>query len=345
MLHRLCLLGLLLSVVFAQESPDLSQDGEVHLRNIRQLTFGGENAEAYFSFDGTKLIFQSTRDALQCDQIFTMGLDGSGVRMVSTGKGKTTCSYFLPGDDRIVYASTHLAGPECPPRPDYSEGYVWPLDRYDIFVANADGSGTELLFGRPGYDAEATVSPRGDRIVFTSDMDGDLEIYSMAIDGSDVQRLTDREGYDGGPFFSPDGSMICYRAQELRDDDETDHYRDLLARNLVEPARLDIWVMDADGSNKRKLTDNNAANFCPFFHPSGEKLLFASNLADPRGRNFDLFMVDLEGGEPERVTFSPDFDGFPMFSPDGTQLVFASNRNAQERGETNVFIAEWVENP
>ncbi len=320
--------------------------GERRFSRLRQLTFSGENAEAYFSADGSRLIFQRRRAGeYECDQIFTVNVDGTDRRLVSTGLGRTTCSYFFPSGDRIVYSSTHLKGRECPPPPDYSRGYVWPLYDFDIFTAEADGSNPEVLFATPGYDAEATVSPDGSTIVFTSTRDGDLDIYSMDADGTNVRRLTDEPGYDGGPFFSPDGTKIVYRAHHPTSDQELADYRALLADNTVRPGVLDIYVMDADGSNKRRLTDNGAANFAPFFHPNGRQVIFASNLEDPDSRNFDLYLIGLDGTGLERVTTDPTFDSFPMFTPDGRHLVFGSNRRESEPGNTNVFIADWVEAP
>jgi TolB protein len=316
---------------------------EKHLRNLRQLTSGGENAEAYFSFDGKKLIFQSTRDGWLCDQIYTMNTDGSGAQRVSTGKGRTTCGYFLKDGKSFLYSSTHLGSPECPPKPDYSRGYVWPIDKnFDIFLSDFKGKLIRLT-DTPGYDAEATVSPDGKKIVFTSVRDGDLELYSMNVDGTGVQRLTHRVGYDGGAFFSPDGRKIVYRGSYPADEKAEAHYKALLAENLVEPRQLDLYVMNADGSNPVRVTNNHAANFCPFFHPDGKRIIFASNVGDPKGRNFDLYIVNLDGTGMEQITFNETFDGFPMFSPDGKRLVFASNRNGSQPGETNVFIAEWQE--
>lgn len=327
-----------------EPNPDLWIEGESHLANIRQLTFGGQNAEAYWSQDGRHLIFQSTRPPFDCDQIFIMRADGADVRMVSTGLGRTTCPYFLPGD-RILYASTHEKNEECPAEPDLSQGYVWALYKdYDIYTADLDGSNIRRLTDSPGYDAEATVSRQGDRIVFTSVRDGDLEIYTMAIDGSDVRRITNEPGYDGGAFFSHDGTKLVWRANRPTGEALQD-YRQLLADGLVRPSQLDIYVADTDGSNVVRLTDNGAANFAPYFHPSDRKVIFASNVNDPRGRNFDLYMVNLDGSGLERITFYEEFDGFPMFSPDGRYLVWASNRNGSVPGETNLFIAEWREQP
>jgi len=317
---------------------------EVHFGELRMLTDGGENAEAYFSFGGDKLIFQSTRGDYPCDRIFTMNLDGSDVRMVSTGTGRTTCAYFYPDDDWILYASTHGAGPECPPVPDHSRGYVWPIyPSYDIYRARPDGSEVSNLTDAPGYDAEATISPLGDRIVFTSTRNGDLDIYSMNLDGSDVVQLTDSIGYDGGPFYSPDGTKIVYRARHPSDPDEIADYQALLAEGLIRPSKLEIMVMDSDGSNKRQITDLGAAAFAPFFLPSGDRIIFSSNYGDPQGREFNLFMVDLDGGNLEQVTYTGGFDGFPMFAPDGSTFVFCSNRNNSAEGETNVFVTTWVE--
>lgn len=317
---------------------------EVHFGELTMLTDGGENAEAYFAFGSDQLIFQSTRDPYGCDQIFTMNLDGSDQQLVSTGTGRTTCAYFYPGDDRIVYASTHGGGPDCPPTPDHSRGYVWPIyDEYDIYVARADGSEVTNLTNSPGYDAEATVSPIGDRVVFTSMRDGDLDIYSMNLDGSDVVRLTDSIGYDGGPFYSPDGSKIIYRARHPEDPEEIADYQALLAEGLIRPSKLEIWVMDADGGNKRRITDLGVASFAPFFNPAGDRIIFSTNYGDPSGREFELYMVDLDGENLEQITFTGGFDGFPMFAPDGETFVFCSNRNNTSPGETNVFVTKWME--
>jgi Tol biopolymer transport system component len=321
---------------------------EKHFAKVRQLTREGENsAEAYFSFEKQpqRLIFQSTRDQFQCDQIFTLDLNSDAPpKLVSTGKGRTTCAYFFKDGKHILFASTHLGGEACPPSPDYSRGYVWALyPEYDIFVAKDDGSDLRQLTNTPGYDAEATVSPDGKKIVFTSLRDGDLDIYTMNIDGTDVRRLTNTPGYDGGPFFSPDGKQIVYRASHPQAPQELADYQTLLKENLIRPSQLEIFVMNADGSNQRQITSLGAASFAPFFHPDGKRIIFASNYADPKRRNFDLYLIDAGGGNPERITYCEDFDGFPMFSPDGKKLVFCSNRNAAAPRQTNVFIADWVE--
>ena len=317
---------------------------EKHLRNITQLTFGGENAEAYFSADGRRLIFQSTRENHGCDQIYTMNVDGSNVKLVSTGTGRTTCSYFFPNLGRILYSSTHLGSKDCPPRPDFSQGYVWAIyPTYDIFIARPNGSELKQLTQTPGYDAEATISTSGKKIVFTSTRDGDLDIYSMDANGRNVRRLTNEIGYDGGPFYSRDGKQIVYRAYHPQSEKDKGDYQSLLKANLIRPTTLELWIMNADGSNKRQITRNGKANFAPYFFPNGKRIIFASNMDDPKGRNFDLYTINVDGSGLERITDNDTFDGFPMFSPDGKKLVFASNRNAKERGETNVFIADWVE--
>ena len=326
----------------SREASLLLPEEQRHLSNLRQLTFGGENAEAYFSFDGQHLSFQSSKDR-PCDQIYTMRIDGSEQRMISSGEGRTTCAHYMPDGQSIVYASTHLAGPECPPVPGMEQGYVWPIyDSYDIFRVGVDGSGLTRLTSTHGYDAEATVSKDG-RIVFTSVRDGDMEIYSMNGDGSDVRRLTNLPGPDGGPFFSADGSKIVFRGRHPEPGTELDEYFSLLKQGIWRPTALEVFVMDADGSNLRQVTNTGAgANWAPFFAPDGERIIYASNAANPRGNNFDLFLVNVDGSGVEQVTFGETFDGFPMFSPDGTKLVFASNRAAAAEGDTNVFIADWT---
>ena len=325
-------------------SQSTSLPNEKHLANLKQLTFGGENAEAYFSSDGKQLIFQSTRDGRGCDQIYTMNIDGSNVKMISNGKGRTTCSYFFPGGKRVLYSSTFLADKECPPRPDFSKGYVWAVyPGFDIFTAKPDGSDLRQLTKTPGYDAETTITLDGKKLVFTSTRNGDLDIYTMNADGTNVRQLTNELGYDGGPFWSYDGKQIVYRAYHPETEAQKADYTSLLKQNLIRPTTLEIWVMNADGSNKRQVTRNGKANFGPYFFPDGKRIIFASNMDDPKGRNFDLYKVNVDGTGLERITFNDTFDGFPMFSPDGKKLVFASNRNAAKQGDTNVFIADWVE--
>lgn len=316
--------------------------GERHLANLTQLTFGGENAEAYFSSDGARLIFQSHRPPeTSCDQMFTMKIDGTDVKRVSTGAGRVTCGYFFPDGKHILYASTHLGGRACPPEPSMARGYVWPVyPSYDIFRARPDGSDLERLTSADGYDAEATIGPDG-RVVFTSVRDGDMEIYSMKGDGTDVRRLTHRPGPDGGPFYSRDGKQIVFRGRPSEGAELAD-YTSLLKDGLWRPTTLEIYVMNADGSNVRQVTRLGKASFAPYFTPDGRRIIFASNSHDPKGRDFDLYLVNVDGTGLERVTWNPTFDSFPMFSPDGKKLVFASNRNAAKEGNTNIFIADWV---
>jgi Tol biopolymer transport system component len=337
--------SLALFLIVAQSVAVPAESGEVHLRNVRQLTFGGQNAEAYYSASGRLLIFQRQGPDEQCDQMYVMNAAGGALHRVSSGRGRTTCGYFYDRDRRIFYSSTEHAGPACPPRPDYSQGYVWALYDYDIYTADQDGSHARRLTTNPGYDAEATLSPDGRTIVFTSLSNGDLDIYTMGVDGSHLKRLTTTLGYDGGPFFSHDGRLIVYRAYHPATAADSAGYRDLLAQRLVRPTRMDIWVMNADGSDQRQVTRLDGASFAPYFHPDDRRIIFASNTRNPTSRDFDLYLVNLDGSGLERVTTSPEFDAFPMFSPDGTKLVWASNRHGSAPHETNIFVADWVERP
>ncbi len=319
---------------------------EIHLRNIKQLTNGGENAEAYFSADGKQIIFQSTREPYKCDQEFIMNADGSNVKLASTGQGRTTCGYFTPDGKRFIYASTHLGSRDCPPVADRTEGYVWAIyPSFDIFSVNLDGSDMKRLTTTPGYDAEGTISPDGKKILFTSARDGDLELYDMNLDGTNQRRLTHDLGYDGGGWHSQDSQWIVWRANRPKTPAEVKRYKDLFAKDLVMPAKMELFVMKADGTQQKQITFNGAANFAPYFVPDGKRIIFASNMNDPRGGNFDLFIINRDGTGQQQITFDENFDGFAMFSPDGKKLVWESDRNSPTPGSTNVFIADWVENP
>ncbi len=334
-----------LFAVRAQEPPSLpaSESRELHLTNVKQLTFGGQNAEAYFSYDGAKIIFQSTRPPYRCDQIFSMNVDGGGVKLLNSGNGRTTCGFFFPNGKRFIYASTHLAGDACPPAPDRSQGYVWPIyPSYEIFSANLDGTGLKRLTKTPGYDAEATISPNGKKIVFTSMRSGDLDIYTMNADGSGIKKLTNEKGYDGGPFFSWDGKTIVYRAYHPKKMDELKEYASLLKQNLIKPTRAEIFTMSADGSHKRQITSNGAANWAPFLLPNNRQIIFSSNLHDAERRSFSLYLINVDGTGLERITYGARFDSFPMLSRDGKKLLFASTRNTNEAREFNIFIADWI---
>ncbi|MBI3666028.1 MAG: PD40 domain-containing protein [Acidobacteria bacterium] len=325
---------LLAFAALAQESP--------YLANIRQLTFGGQNAESYFSPDGKRLIFQSTRDGAKCDQIYIMNTDGSGVRMVSTGKGRTTCGYFLPDNKHILYASTHETGAECPPSPDRSRGYVWAVyPSYDLYVATDTGQIVRRLTDQPGYDAEATVNWKTGKIVYTSLASGDLDLWSMNLDGAGHLQLTRDVGYDGGPVYSRDGKKIVWRGNHPSTPAAIETYKKLLADNLTTPMKMELYVADSDGSHARQITNFGCASFAPAFTPDGKRILFASNKNNCDGRKFELFLVDADGSNLEQVTFFNGFTSFPEFSPDGRQLVFTSDLNAKERYEFNVFIADW----
>jgi TolB protein len=331
----------------AKQLPDSFIDKrERHLKNVRQLTFEGENAEAYFSPDEKHLSFQARgKGEGVCDQIYTMTLDGKNVKRISTGYGRTTCSYYLPSGDNILFSSTHESyDGKCPPEPDKSKGYVWPLyTGYDIHIADTNGK----LIGRLTqdtvyYDAETTISPKGDRMVLTSTRSGDIDLYSCNIDGSDPKQLTKEEGYDGGAFFSLDGKKIVYRASHPKGE-ALEEYKELLKQGFIKPSALEIMVMEADGSDKKEVTHNGKANFCPFFFPSGKRIIFASNMDDPKSREFDLYAIDNDGKNLERITYREGFDGFPMFTKDGKHLVWCSNRNASYPGNTNIFFADWVD--
>lgn len=325
--------------------------GETNFKTLRQVTFGGDNAEAYWSFDDKQLVFQSNNSKwdVACDQMFLMDFndtfENNIPKMISTGLGRTTCAYFLPDNKHIVYASTHLVNENCPEAPLRNEGkYVWPIfDSYDIFVADLEGNITAQLTNETSYDAEATVSPKGDKIVFTSTRSGDLELYTMNIDGTDVKQITDELGYDGGAFFSPDGSKIIFRASRPKTETEIKEYKELLAQGLVQPTNMELFICNADGSDLRQLTRLGNANWAPFFHPNGKKILFSSNFEAERGFPFNIYMIDIDGKNLKRITSSDTFDAFPVFSNDGKYLVFSSNRNNGGTRDTNLFIAEWQE--
>ena len=320
------------------------EPGEIRLRNVRQLTFGGTNAEAYFSASGRQIIYQGKPEVDRgCDQQFVMNVDGSSKRRVSNGLGRTTCGYFFDNDRRILYSSTFAHDSACPPPVDRSLGYVWPLGHFEIYSARPDGSDLRQLTRNGAYNAEATVSPDGKRIIFTSTRDGDIELYTMALDGSEVRRITHRVGYDGGAFFSPDGTRIVWRAGYPQTAADTADYLRLLRNRLVRPSRVEIWTANADGTDARQVTRLGGANFAPFFHPDGNRIIFSSNFPAPRSSEFDLYLINRDGTGLERITTSGGFDSFPMWSPDGKQLLWVSDRNGRTPGEINIFIADWVE--
>lgn len=334
----------------AQAHDSLIYPGERHFRNLRQLTFGGDNAEAYWSFNGKQLVFQATNPdwGILCDQIFVMDVDGGQKPFrISGGRGRTTCGYFLPGDSLVLFASTHAYHEQCPPVPERKPGapYLWPVyPEYDIYVADLKGRIRYQLTDRYGYDAEATVSPRGDRIVFTSDRSGDLELWTCRLDGSDLKQITHELGYDGGAFFSPDGQYIVFRASRPQTEEEKTQYLHYLKQGLVAPTRMEIFVCRADGSELRQVTRLGKANWAPFFHPDGRRIIFSSNHhAGTRGFKFNLFMINMDGTGLEQISFDPVFDSFPMFSPDGKYISFSSNRHNKGTHETNIFVGEWLE--
>ncbi len=314
-----------------------------HLDNIKQLTFGGQNAEAYWAPDGKRLIFQSTRDKLECDQIFVMNADGSDQHMVSNGKGRTTCGYFLADNQHILYGSTHEAADACPPSADRSKGYVWAVyPGYDIFLATLDGKIVKKMTDAPGYDAEATVNWKTGKIVYTSMASKDLDLWIMNSDGSGKKQITKTEGYDGGAVFSRDGKMLVWRANHPSTPEAQKQYHDLLNENLTSPMKMELFVSDHDGKNARQITNFGCASFAPSFTADGKKIIFSSNKHNCDGRKFELFMVNPDGSGLEQVTNFGGFTAFPEFSPDGKKLVFASDKDAKQRYEFNIFTADWV---
>lgn len=326
---------------------------EVHLANIKQLTNGGDNAEAYFSFDNSMIVFQAKvpKWGSECDQIYYFPFKNGDMKtempkLLSNGLGRTTCSYFMPGDTTVLYGSTRSGSDFCPPEPERREDgkYVWPIyPDFDIYIADLEGNLVDTLIAAPGYDAEATVSPNGDKIVFTSDRTGDLELYTCDIDGSNVKQVTFELGYDGGAFFSPDGSKLVFRSSRPKTPEEIKEYKDLMSEGVVKPTNMEIYVCNVDGSDLRQITNLGKANWAPFFHPSGEKIIFSSNHASKRGFEFNLFMINLDGTGLKQITYDGIFDAFPMFSYDGSKLIFSSNRNNGGTKNTNLFIADWVD--
>ena len=320
----------------------VAASAQTHLSNIKQLTFGGQNAEAYWAPDGKRLIFQSTRDALECDQIYVMNADGSGVHMVSTGKGRTTCGYFLADNKHIVYASTHEGAAACPPSADRSKGYVWAVyPTYDIYLASDDGTIQKKLTDAPGYDAEATVNWKTGKIVYTSLGSGDLDLWTMNSDGSHKRQITKTEGYDGGAVFSRDGKKLVWRAGHPTTPETEKKYKDLLAENLTSPMKMELFVADADGKNARQITNFGCASFAPTFTLDGKKIIFSSNKHNCDGRKFELYMINPDGSGLEQVTDFGGFTSFPEFSPDGKRLVYASDKDSKQRYEFNIFVADW----
>ncbi len=336
-------------IVGAEPADALIRTDETHFAHLWKLTSGGENAEGYWSFDGRRLCYQSRHPdgGVLCDRIYVTELDGGGLRQVSSGRGATTCSYFLPDGKQLLFASTQGSQEACPPPPDYSKGYVWALrPEFDVWLHDLATGAERVLIGSPGYDAEATVSPLGDRIVFTSSRSGDLELWTCDLAGQDLHQVTDTPGYDGGAFFSHDGKKLVFRSTIFtpgKEAEEIADYRALLAEGTIRPTRLELTLSAADGSDRRQITNLGGANFAPCFFPDDRRILFASNhhVDGGRGRNFDLFAVDLDGGNLEQITHEETFDSFPLFSPDGRFLVFASNRGGAQRGETNLFLAQW----
>jgi tricorn protease-like protein len=351
--YFLPLLLLCSGLLKAQEQKSLSYADEKHFKNLRQLTVGGDNAEAYFGFDNSHITFQRTnpKEGLMCDQIFYGEIPKDKkkkftYKRVSTGKGRTTCAYLMPDKKHFLYASTHKAADTCPPVPDRNviKKYVWPIySSYDIYIADLNGKIVKQLTNTPGYDAEATISPKGDKIVFTSMRNGDLDIYTMNLDGSDVKQISHDLGYDGGPCFSPDGTKIVWRASRPLTPEEIKDYKDLLAQGLVMPTHMEVYVANADGSDVHQVTHLGKANWAPSFTPDGKHIVFASDYEYERGFPFNLYIINIDGSGLEKISHDGSFDAFPMFSQDGKKFIFSSNRNNGGGHDTNVFVCDWVD--
>jgi Tol biopolymer transport system component len=326
---------------------------ESHFKNIQQLTVGGDNAEAYFSFDGQWIVFQRTnpKEGLHCDQIFVGKVPVYGekfeYKLVSTGKGRTTCAAFTKDGKHIIYASTHLGADTCPPVPDrskYGNKYIWPLyDSYDIFMADLNGKIVKQLTHSKGYDAEATLSPDGNKMIYTSTKDGDIELYIMDLTTGNEKRITNMLGYDGGAWFSPDGKKIIWRSSRPKTEADIKEYKELLAENLVAPTNMEVWIANADGSNQKQVSSFGQANWAPAYMPDSKRIIFASNHEHKRGFPFNLYTMNEQGTDLRKISRDNGFDAFPMFSPDGKKIIFSSNRNNGGTRDTNVFLADWVE--
>ena len=324
---------------------------EKHFSNMQQLTFGGDNAEAYWSFDGKHIIFQRTsaKDGIPCDQIFVGEVPKQGekfsYKMVSSGKGRTTCAFFTKDGKHIIYASTHEGAENCPPLPDrsqYGNRYIWPVyNSYDIYMADLDGKIVKKLTSTPGYDAEATLSPDGETMLFTSLRNGDLDLYSMELKSGQVKQLTKTLGYDGGAWFSADGKKIVWRASRPKTEAEVKEYKELLADGLVAPTQMEVYLANADGSDVRQVTALGQANWAPNFLPDGN-IIFCSNHEFKRGFPFNMYTINADGSAMQKISHDKTFDAFPMFSPDGKRILFCSNRNNGGTRDTNIFLADWV---
>jgi Tol biopolymer transport system component len=247
----------------------------------------------------------------------------------------------------VLFASTHLENESCPPVPDrskYGNKYIWPLySSFDIFIADLNGNITKRLTDHPGYDAEATLSPDGKKMIFTSTRDGDIDLYVMDLKSGKTNRITNELGYDGGAWFSPDGKKIIWRASRPKTDAEIKEYKELLSENMVAPTNMEVFIANADGSNVTQVTKFGQANWAPAYMPDSERIIFASNHEYKRGFPFNLYTINEDGSNLTKISRDKGFDAFPMFSPDGKKIVFCSNRNNGGTRDTNIFIADWVE--
>lgn len=295
------------------------------LTNMHQLTFssmGFEKAgEAYFSPDGKTILFQAVPTGEKEYQIYSMNLEEGTPRMVSTGKGACTCAYFRPDGQRIIFASSH-AGPESVKEEPADGRYKWDLTPYmNIYDANPDGSDLQALTSGPAYHAECAYAPSGDNIVYASNEDGAMNLYTMDADGSNVRQITHTDYcYNGGPFFSPDGGQIIFRADRDR------------------PDYLQIYVINSDGTIERQLTTNEAVNWAPYWHPEGKVIAYATSLHGHR--QYEIYLMNVETQAQYRLTYNPTFDGLAVFSNDGKQLMWTSKRSSDNTCQ--IFIADFT---
>jgi len=324
------------------------EDRKMSIENVKQLSFQGDNGEAYFNSDDSKVIFQSKRNNNNCDKLYIVDINGNNLTEFVANDGAFTCAYFSLDDRYIFFSSTMHLGSECPeiykdPNP---RKYIWPLRDYEIF--RYDNGAVKQLTNYSGYNAETTTHPFEEKVIFTSLRDGDINLFEMDYNGENVKQITSEYGYDGGAFYSPNGENIVWRAWYPTSDEEISMWKNNLAKKFIESVPLDIYVAKNDGSEKQRLTSNGATNWAPSWHPDGKHIVFSSNMDDWRedynayGSNFELYMINIATKTLTRLTNNDTFDSFSVFSKNGKKIVFSSNRDAENPRNTNIFIADIV---